>query len=392
MASVTLNQIYCHQVEDYDGADELKLEVYIDGILKEVFRHSMLPRRSWQLDRNYAFEEILIFRIWEEDGQDKQLLAEQSIKIQAKKGRREKKYKNAHAVYWLQYTVENTPAFVKKTRTKLETLSKGGKVRAGKVKSGKPVPKRKKPSRASGGGIEVKRDEQLPDFKTIDSAIVTFEEFMPSLHGLPFKNKFKFKLNFPLPFIPKIASTYGLCGGMSSLAADCFKTQKTIPGTHAVPKIGSGLYVDLMDRQLKSFGKNFMYILKFFQWWRMLSTFQTQQKSLEEWQELKQSLDAGQPCQLGLMYVDEHSGSLWDNHQVLAYGYEQPNDKLIYLRIYDPNYPKRDDVFVKCTLDNSSNGKTNVTRMVCEQHVPNRGSRKVRGFFCLPMKHIKPAY
>ncbi len=389
MASATLNQIFCHRTEDLDGIDELKLAIHIDGELKEVFRHSMLPGHSWRFDRNYEYKQELIFRLWEEDqGDTPSLLAEQRLTNKAHKGKREKKYDHPKAVYWLQYTVEKTPEFVKKERTRVRV---GGK---GNVKPKKQTaPSQKKPTRASGGGdtknIEVVKDAG-PILEQMESSIMQFKEFRPSLHGMPFRNRFKFKLRFRIPFIPKIASTYGLCGGMSSLAADCFQEHQTVPFMEEPPAIGTGLYSDLLDRQLKSFGKNFMHLLTFFQWWRMYSTHQTQQKTLKEWQQLKLQLDNGQPCQLGIMYVDEHTGSLWDNHQVLAYAYEQPNNEIVYIRIYDPNFPKRDDIYLKGTFNEVNDGSNVVQRLVCEQVIPDRGATKIRGFFRLPMKLIKP--
>ena len=68
-----------------------------------------------------------------------------------------------------------------------------------------------------------------------------------------------------------------------------------------------------------------------------------------EWPRIRADIDAGRLAMVGLV---RHTGlnpfNLTQSHQVLAYAYEVAGDA-VTLRIYDPNWPGRDDVTV--TLD-----------------------------------------
>lgn len=67
-----------------------------------------------------------------------------------------------------------------------------------------------------------------------------------------------------------------------------------------------------------------------------------------EWPRIRAELDAGRLAHVGLI---RHHGwnpmELSRDHQVLAYGYAlDPAGGAITLRLYDPNWPNRDDVSV----------------------------------------------
>lgn len=64
----------------------------------------------------------------------------------------------------------------------------------------------------------------------------------------------------------------------------------------------------------------------------------------EEWPKVRDDIDSGHPCPLGLVKVKSMNPlDLKENHQVLAYGYELLGSSLT-LHLYDPNWPGRDDV------------------------------------------------
>jgi hypothetical protein len=65
-----------------------------------------------------------------------------------------------------------------------------------------------------------------------------------------------------------------------------------------------------------------------------------------EWHRIRADIDAGRLAMVGLV---RHTGispfHLTQSHQVLAYAYQVAGDA-VTLRIYDPNWPGRDDVSV----------------------------------------------
>lgn len=63
-----------------------------------------------------------------------------------------------------------------------------------------------------------------------------------------------------------------------------------------------------------------------------------------EWPKVRAAIDQGHPAALGLVRIKSlNPFDLKHNHQVLAYGYDLTGESLV-LRIYDPNFPDRDDV------------------------------------------------
>src|SRR4051812_37428544 len=84
----------------------------------------------------------------------------------------------------------------------------------------------------------------------------SFADFRPSLHGFAFRNDFQ---GSPLPInlgsaerALKPPSHYGLCGGMSSAAADFYLAGCPIPIHATPPAHGTPLYTYLYTRQSAS--------------------------------------------------------------------------------------------------------------------------------------------
>ena len=73
-----------------------------------------------------------------------------------------------------------------------------------------------------------------------------------------------------------------------------------------------------------------------------------------EWPRIRADIDAGRLAMVGLV---RHTGlnpfHLTQSHQVLAFAYEVAGDA-VTIRIYDPNWPGRDDVTVTITCECSS--------------------------------------
>jgi len=105
--------------------------------------------------------------------------------------------------------------------------------------------------------------------------------------------------------------------------------------------------------------------------------------------EVLKQLNEGTPVPLGLVLVDaDESLEVWRNHQVLAYGYRFISRDTIEILIYDPNYPLRDDISLRCTRvievateTTIPNIYESVAGQVVSLRVGNRKEGGVRGFF-----------
>ncbi|MGB1205569.1 MAG: hypothetical protein ACPG5B_07990 [Chitinophagales bacterium] len=387
MPSLTISKISCYRTEDIDEKDELRCRIIIDKAKKHELRHTMFAGDNWTLNRNYTYHSTITFELWEDDDDSQKLLGTTTFGRDSKGGRG--RYKKDKAIYAVFFDiVEASEPATEKPMPVQAKVKKKGKVKVRKAKKGKA--KKNQPKEVKYEDSAVTQQEV-----TVEGAFpkVNFKKwFRPSEHGFKFGNAFKLDLPIKLPFIEKFASSYGLCGGMSLMAADCYTHGISMPAVGKAPETGSKLYSYILNRQLDTFGARFKYLIKFFKWWRMYSTFETQQATLKEWTKLKKRIDEGKPTPLGLVYVDEQTGRLWDNHQVLGYDYKQISSTEIHIYIYDPNYPKRDDVFIKAKLDTSQTNKKNVQRLICDEHIPNLRTKTVRGFFIIPVKTRKPDF
>lgn len=179
--------------------------------------------------------------------------------------------------------------------------------------------------------------------------------FQPSTHGLHFANRFApgptVRLGVLDPRIIGIGDARdGLCGGMCWYVRERFETGQPIPSTRTAPANGTPLFRAIVRRQVHSLDR----LLGPWRFWRMASSgkraaiAQTRDQS---WPAVKAAIDAGRLPMLGLV---RHTGwnpfSLSKDHQVLAYAYatDGPTGSTT-IRVYDPNWPDRDDVTV--TLD-----------------------------------------
>ena len=190
--------------------------------------------------------------------------------------------------------------------------------------------------------------------------------FLPSVHGLPFANRFVPGPTLRLGgFDPRRVgfgdASSGLCGGMALTARDLFEAGMTAPPDGAVPKHGTARFRALVRRQVESLD-----------WFRVPLRYLDLQALrpdpprglaallgrepprvealLHEWPRIRAEIDAGHPSVVGL--IRAAGGSPWllaRNHQVLAYAYEA-TDERITLSVYDPNHPGRDDVRLVLTI------------------------------------------
>jgi hypothetical protein len=204
-----------------------------------------------------------------------------------------------------------------------------------------------------------------------ESATRQVTDFLPSLNGFHFDNLFEAVP--PLKIIGDLRygdASRGLCGGMVYAALDYFTAGLDIP---VIPKedislkFGSPLHGPIFDyigqRLFNSFDPptgvwNFIELMQ-----PDYPDFQAQNGGLglaprsrawrmvrQEWPNIKASLDAGQPCPLGLICIESSDLSrLGENHQVMAYGYDLVGNDLT-LFIYDPNYHDNDNITMQLNI------------------------------------------
>jgi hypothetical protein len=174
--------------------------------------------------------------------------------------------------------------------------------------------------------------------------------FLPSTHGLHFANRFPPGPTVRFgPLDPRWIgigdASAGLCGGMAWLVRERFEAGQPVPPDTDVPANGSPLFGVLVRRQVRSL-EWFRTPLGF--WWIGASGAErTAQRTRErEWPEIRATIDSGRLAMVGLV---RHQGpnplNLKKSHQVVAYAYSIEAGT-ITLRVYDPNWPNRDDVAV----------------------------------------------
>jgi hypothetical protein len=174
--------------------------------------------------------------------------------------------------------------------------------------------------------------------------------FLPSTNGFHFANRFPpgptLKLGVIDPRWVGIGdAAAGLCGGMAWSARERFVAGRSIPPDTEAPANGSRLFRSLVRSQVRSL-RWFLTSWQF--WWAgVIGPERTLANTRDHvLPGLEGAIDAGRLPLVGLV---RHSGpSPWamtGSHQVLAYAYASDGATTI-VRIYDPNWPDRDDVSI----------------------------------------------
>jgi hypothetical protein len=148
----------------------------------------------------------------------------------------------------------------------------------------------------------------------------------------------------------------GLCGGMAFAVRDYFEASRPPPTDTSPPSegplfdfvvqrlldsfhlpYGPARYLELMNPGLPD-GETWLTRIGGMPHGRAWRTLRS------EWPKVRAAIDQGHPAPLGLVRIKSlNPFDLKHNHQVLAYGYDLADDSVV-LRIYDPNFPDRDDV------------------------------------------------
>jgi hypothetical protein len=179
--------------------------------------------------------------------------------------------------------------------------------------------------------------------------------FLPSVNGLHFANRFPpgptLKLGVLDPrWIGIGDAAAGLCGGMAWYARERFLAGRPIPSDTEAPSNGSPLFRALVRSQVRSL-RWFLTPWQF--WWAGVigpdRTLASTQAGVVPG--IERAIDAGRLPLVGLV---RHTGpSPWamtDSHQVVAFAYAADGPSTT-LRIYDPNWPRRDDVSITVDAD-----------------------------------------
>jgi hypothetical protein len=134
---------------------------------------------------------------------------------------------------------------------------------------------------------------------------------------------------------------------MSWFVREWFEEGRTVPADVAPPLNGSPLFRAIVRRQVLSLD----WLRGPVRFWMSASSSpeRLRERTLEvEWPRIRAEIDAGRLPMVGLV---RHRGwspfELTKDHQVLAFAYDTAGpDGPTTLRLYDPNWPNRDDVSI----------------------------------------------
>jgi hypothetical protein len=186
----------------------------------------------------------------------------------------------------------------------------------------------------------------------------TIPGFLPSVNGFHFANAWPSGPTVRLgPLDPRWIgigdAADGLCGGMVYTAGDLFAAGVSVPADRQPFENGSARFNAIVRRQVESL----RWLTVPVRYWlrsalggsfagdRARSTFDG------EWPKARALNDAGEPAMIGLIRVaSADPRALTRNHQVMAWGYAE-DGRVVTLRLYDPNWPDRDDVTITIDLD-----------------------------------------
>lgn len=191
--------------------------------------------------------------------------------------------------------------------------------------------------------------------------------------------------NFVTPVLQQFTGNadpleYGLCGGMAFAALDYYKIGKQPPRgkdrddqPHNTTPGGKIFREYLWRRQIESMMSNFPGMLG---WMSVLhvpflgGASLILERTKQEWITMKRHIDQGEPCPICLIGSSQNP---FYNHQVLVYGYEDPDNGLGRLYLYDMNCPDREN---QTDLDFRGG------ELEAQESCPNQHRGALRGFFC----------
>jgi hypothetical protein len=186
----------------------------------------------------------------------------------------------------------------------------------------------------------------------------TVLDFRPSRHGLHFANRFAPGPTVTLGLLDIRwfgvgDAAAGLCGGMACTVRDLFEAHVDPPPDTEPPVNGSPRFKALVRRQVESLDwlrvpLRFYDLGAFRPFGRRRSAADV--TLTDEWPKIRTEIDAGRLAIVGLIRAESANPfKLSADHQVVAYGYRAEPGSIV-LRLYDPNWPDRDDVEARLFL------------------------------------------
>jgi hypothetical protein len=174
-------------------------------------------------------------------------------------------------------------------------------------------------------------------------------------------------------WLPITEAAAGMCGGMVFAAMDYFAAGERPPaGTTSPTAAADPLFQFIRDRLLDSFdigGSGHRWLGyssphypngdEGFIQAAGLARGRAWVTYREEWPRIRDDIEAGRLSPLGLVQTD--ALDVGQNHQILAYAYEQ-SGQAVKLWVYDPNVPGVDDLALEFDLTDTAGG-IDVTRV-----------------------------
>jgi len=212
--------------------------------------------------------------------------------------------------------------------------------------------------------------------------------FVASRDALQFVNSWPSQpdlvINLPVAGKVKIGdASKGLCGGMVYTVRDFYEARMPVPAGPQ-PAAGTPLYRYIVGRLFDSFDLPGG-VVKYYTWMTLPDADQSLlaltrrgigwHTITEEWPQIRDDIDAGHPCPLGLVTVRSiNPRDLGRCHQVLAYAYDLEWPTLT-IRVYDPNTdPAAAD---DCSLSLDFSHPSETTSITHNVAIPD----PIRGFF-----------
>jgi hypothetical protein len=175
--------------------------------------------------------------------------------------------------------------------------------------------------------------------------------FLPSTKGLHFRNSFPPGPTVRLgPFDTRWLgglgdASAGLCGGMAWYVRERFAAGLPIPADTEAPANGSPLFQALVRRQVLSLE----WMRTPLGFWLMAARGKddaARRTRETELPRIRQSIEGGRLAMTGLVrHLGWNPLAQTESHQVLAYAIDT-DAGTTNLRIYDPNWPDRDDISI----------------------------------------------
>jgi hypothetical protein len=183
-------------------------------------------------------------------------------------------------------------------------------------------------------------------------------------------------------WLPITHADQGVCGGMVFAAMDYAAAQQLPPAASAPPTSADDpLFQHIRDRLIDSFditGSGYRWLAyssptypngdEGFLQVTGLARGRSWVTYRDEWPRIRDDIDRGRLSPVGLVQTD--ALSIGDNHQVLAYAYQQSGQS-VRLWIYDPNVPGNDDVVLEFDITDTA-GEVHVNRTVGGEAVPDK--------------------